>query len=216
MRNIILIAPPAAGKGTVAKSLCEKYGYVHISTGDILRHMAKEDSEFGRNLASLLQEGKLIPDDIVYEAVEKRLSMPDLSNGYILDGFPRNLEQAIKYDEILKNINRDLGIVIELKTDKDVLEKRITGRYICNECGETHNTLTGVNTPKVDGVCNKCGGKLTQRKDDNYESFQVRYQTYLDKTFPLIKYYSDKNVLYSVPSVEPMETFKEIEAILND
>lgn len=216
MRNIILIAPPAAGKGTVAKSLCEKYGYVHISTGDILREMAKEDSDFGRNLAGLLQAGQLIPDDIVYEAVEKRLSMPDLKNGYILDGFPRNLDQAIKYDEILKNINGDLGIVIELKVEKDVLEKRITGRYICCECGETHNTLTGVNTPKVDGVCNQCGGNLTQRKDDNYESFQVRYQTYLDKTFPLIKYYSDKNVLYSVDSNLPDETFKEIEAILND
>ena len=216
MKNIVLIAPPAAGKGTVAKSLCEKYGYVHISTGDILRDMAKDESDFGKNLAALLQSGGLVPDTLVYEAVEKRLSMPDLSNGYILDGFPRNLEQAIKYDEILKNINRDLGIVIELKTDKDVLEKRITGRYICNECGETHNTLTGVNTPKVDGICNKCGGELTQRKDDNYESFQVRYQTYLDKTYPLIKYYSDRNVLYSVPSIEPEETFKEIEAILND
>jgi len=216
MRNIILIAPPAAGKGTVAKSLCEKYGYVHISTGDILRDMAKVDSDFGRNLASLLESGNLIPDDIVYEAVEKRLSMPDLANGYILDGFPRNLDQAIKYDEILKNIGGDLGIVIELKTEKDILEKRITGRYICNECGDTHNILTGVNTPKVDGVCNRCGGTLMQRKDDNYESFQVRYQTYLDKTYPLIKYYTDKNVLYSVPSVDPEETFKEIEDILND
>ena len=216
MRNIILIAPPAAGKGTVAKSLCEKYGYVHISTGDILRDMAKEESEFGRNLANLLQKGGLISDDIVYQAVEKRLSMPDLENGYILDGFPRNLEQAIKYDEILKNINRDLGIVIELKTDKDILEKRITGRYICNECGETHNTLTGVNAPKVDGICNKCGGILMQRRDDNYDSFQVRYQTYLDKTFPLIKYYRDKNVLHSVLSIIPEETFKEVEAIIND
>lgn len=216
MRNIILIAPPAAGKGTVAKSLCEKYGYVHISTGDILRTMAKEESDFGRNLSNLLEQGKLISDDIVYEAVEKRLSMDDLDNGYILDGFPRNLAQAIKYDEILNNVNRDLGVVIELETAKEVLEKRITGRYICSECGDTHNILTGVNAPKVDGICNKCGGKLIQRKDDNYESFQVRYQTYLDKTYPLIEYYRKKNVLYSVLSNEPEETFKEIEAILND
>ena len=216
MRNIILIAPPAAGKGTVAKLLVDKYGYVHISTGDILRDMAKVENEFGKNLASLLQEGKLIPDDIVYEAVEKRLSMPDLSNGYILDGFPRNLEQAIKYDEILKNINRDLGVVIELNTPKVVLEKRITGRYICSDCGATHNTLTGVNTPKVDGVCNECGGKLNQRKDDNYESFQVRYQTYLDKTYPLIDFYQEKGVLSSIDSYQPEDTFKEIEAIIND
>ena len=216
MKNIIFIAPPAAGKGTVSQLLCEKYGYVHISTGNILRDMAKEDSDFGRNLSLLLQEGKLIPDDIVYEAVEKRLQMPDLLNGYILDGFPRNMEQAIKYDEILENINRELGVVIELKTPKEVLEKRITGRYICDDCGETHNVLTGVNTPKEDGVCNKCHGPLSQRKDDNKESFAVRYQTYLDKTYPLIEFYKNKKVLSSIDSYIPEDTFKEIEAIIND
>lgn len=216
MKNIILIAPPAGGKGTVSKSLCEEYGYVHISTGDILRDMAKVDSELGREIASLLQKGELIPDEIVYEAVEKRLSMPDLNSGYILDGFPRNLEQAIKYDEILKKINRELGVVIELKTAKEILEKRITGRYICDECGETHNILTGVNPPKVEGLCNACGGHLHQRADDNYESFQHRYQTYLDKTYPLVGYYQSKGVFYSVESYDPRVTFEEIEAIIND
>ena len=216
MRNIIFIAPPAAGKGTVSKLLCDKYGYVHISTGDILRDMAKDDSKLGKEIASLLKEGKLIPDNIVYEAVEKRLSMPDLSGGYILDGFPRNLEQAIKYDEILNKINRELGIVIELKTPKEILEKRITGRYICENCGETHNILTGVNTPLKEGICNECGGKLLQRKDDNPESFKVRYQTYLDKTYPLIDYYQKKDVLFSIDSYNPDETFKEIEDIIND
>lgn len=216
MINIILIAPPAAGKGTVSKLLCDKYGYVHISTGDILRDMAKIDSDLGKEIASLMKTGSLIPDNIVYEAIEKRLAMPDLVNGYILDGFPRNLEQAIKYDEILSKINRQLGIVIELKADKDVLEKRITGRYICSLCGDTHNTKTNVNTPKVEGVCNSCGGSLYQRSDDNYESFQTRYQTYLDKTYPILNYYQEKKVLYSVNSYDPEETFKEIEAIIND
>lgn len=216
MKNIILIAPPAGGKGTVSKSLCEKYGYAHISTGNILRDMAKVDSELGREIARLLAKGELIPDEIVYEAIEKRLSMPDLDNGYILDGFPRNLEQAIKYDEILKNINRELGIVVELKTEKEILEKRITGRYICTKCGETHNILTGVNEPKVEGICNECGAPLHQRADDNYESFQIRYQTYLDKTKPILDYYKEKGVLSSVLSYEPDETFKEIEAIIND
>ena len=210
MINIILIAPPAAGKGTVSKLLCEKYGYVHISTGDILRDMAKVDSDLGRNINALLQSGNLIPDDIVYSAVEKRLSMPDLANGYILDGFPRNLEQAIKYDEILNKINGNLGLVIELKADKEILEQRITGRYICSKCGETHNIKTGVNTPKIEGVCNSCGGSLYQRSDDNYESFQNRYQTYLDKTEPILNYYKEKNVLYSVLSYNPDDTFKEI------
>lgn len=216
MKNIILIAPPAAGKGTVSEMLVEKYGYKHISTGEILRDMAKRDDEFGRNIKALLKDGVFIPDNIVYEAVEKRLEMSDLDNGYILDGFPRSLDQALEYDEILKRINRDLGVVICLKTDKEILEKRTTGRKICRLCGQTHNTLTGVNTPKVEGICNKCGGELYQRDEDNYETFQVRYQTYLDKTYPLVEFYQNKNVLYSIDSIDPVDTMKEIEAIIND
>ena len=216
MKNIIFIAPPAAGKGTASEKLCEKYNYVHISTGDILREMANVDNDLGHNIKNLLQKGELIPDDIVYEAVEKRLSMPDLDNGYILDGFPRNLEQAIKYDEILKRINRSLGIVINLDTAKDVLEKRITGRRICKVCGQTHNVLTNVNAPVVEGKCNKCGGELYQRTDENYDSFQNRYKTYLEKTMPLLDYYDKKNVLYTIKSNDPMDTLKEIEALIND
>lgn len=216
MKNIIFIAAPAAGKGTASDYLCEKYPYVHISTGDILRSMAKEDTELGKTISSLLQKGELIPDNIIYDAIEARLEMPDLDNGYILDGFPRNLEQAIKYDEILKKINRDLGVVIELNTPKEILEKRITGRRICRSCGQTHNVLTGVNAPVQENTCNKCGSSLYQREDDNYDSFQTRYQTYLEKTLPLINYYKEKNVLVSIDSVDPEETFKEIEAVIND
>ena len=116
----------------------------------------------------------------------------------------------------MTKIHRNLGVVIELNTPKEVLEKRITGRYLCTLCGQTHNILTGVNEPKEEGICNKCGGKLYQREDDNYESFQTRYQTYLDKTMPLINYYKEKDVLHSVLSIEPNETLKEIEAIIND
>lgn len=216
MKNIIFIAAPAAGKGTMSEALMDKYGYAHISTGDILRSMAKEDSELGRTLSDLLSKGELISDEIVYQAVQERLSMPDLDNGYILDGFPRNIEQAIKYDDILKNIGRDLGIVIELKTPVEILKKRITGRRICKECGQTHNVLTGVNAPKVENKCNKCGGELYQRGDDNEESFKTRYQTYLDKTLPIIEYYNKKGVLHSLESCDPEETLKEIEALIND
>ena len=175
MKNIIFIAPPAAGKGTMSSILEEKYGYKHISTGDILRSMAKANDEFGNNLASLLSTGKLVSDEIVYEALKRRLMMNDLDNGFILDGFPRNLEQAEEYNKILKELNKDLGVVIYLDTPRDVLEKRITGRRICSKCGETYNVLTGVNTPKEDGICDKCGGSLYQRDDDNATSFKVRY-----------------------------------------
>ncbi len=216
MKNIIFIAPPAAGKGTMSELLIEKYGYIHISTGDILRGIAKSGTEFGNKLAELLKGGELISDDIVYEAVKERLEMKDLDNGYILDGFPRNLNQAEEYDKILKEVNRDLGVVIYLDTPKDVLEKRITGRRLCEDCGSTYNVLTGVNTPREEGKCDKCGGKLYQRTDDNSESFRIRYQEFLDKTYPLIEYYKKKNVLISIDSVDPEETIKMIEGIIND
>ena len=216
MKNIIFIAPPAAGKGTMSELLIEKYGYIHISTGDILRGIAKSGTELGNKLANLLSEGKLISDDIVYEAVRERLRMPDLDNGYILDGFPRNLNQAIEYDKILKEVNRDLGVVIYLDTPIDILEKRITGRRLCENCGATYNVLTGVNTPREDGKCDKCGGNLYQRSDDNGESFKVRYDEFIEKTYPLVEYYKKNNALVSIDSVDPDETIKAIEGVIND
>lgn len=216
MKNIIFIAPPAAGKGTMSDLLIDKYGYVHISTGDILRDMASSNTELGNNIKILLEEGKLIPDDIIYEAIEKRLSDKSLDNGYILDGFPRNLEQAVKYDDILNKINRDLGVVIYLKTDRDILERRITGRRICSKCGQTYNILTGVNMPKDINICDKCGSSLYQRSDDNEESFKIRYQTFLEKTYPLIEYYQKRNVLHMIDSNLPSDTIMKIEEIIND
>ncbi len=216
MKNIIFIAPPAAGKGTMSDILIEKYGYKHISTGDILRGMAKQEDDFGKNLSALLQTGNLISDDIVYEALKRRLSMNDLDNGFILDGFPRNIEQAREYDKILKELNKDLGVVIYLDTPREILEERIVGRRLCRECGVAYNVLTGVNTPKKENTCDKCGGELYQRSDDNLESFDTRYDTFMEKTHPLIDYYEKENVLYRVKSVDVDDTMKEIEAIIND
>lgn len=216
MKNIIFIAPPAAGKGTISEMLTEKYGYKHISAGDILRNMAKVGDEFGMSISKLQKEGKLIPDDIVYEALKRRLSENDLDNGFILDGFPRNTEQAREYDKILNDINEDLGVVICLDTPRELLEKRIVGRRMCSKCGATYNVLTGVNTPKVENVCDKCGAELYQRNDDNEESFKVRYNTFMEHTHPLIEYYEKRNVLYHVTSIDVDDTLKEIEAIIND
>ena len=216
MKNIIFIAPPAAGKGTMSEILIEKYGYKHISTGDILREMAKQDDEMGRSLKEMLASGKLVSDEIVYEALKRRLLKGDLENGYILDGFPRNLEQAIEYEKILEETKNSLGVVIYLDTPKEVLEKRITGRRLCKNCGATYNVLTGVNTPKNENVCDKCGGELYQRDDDNTESFNVRYDTFLSKTYPLLDYYEKKNILNRVKSVDIDNTIKDIEAIICD
>lgn len=216
MKNIILISAPAAGKGTLSNLLVEKYGYVHISTGDLLREEASTASELGKKISEILKTGELVSDEIVLELLKNRLSKKDIKNGYILDGFPRTLEQAIKYDEILKELNKDLGLVALLNTDYSILKKRITGRVICKDCGSIYNTLTGVNTPKVENKCDICGGSLYKRSDDNEESFEVRYQTYLEKTEPLIEYYQNKNKLYFINSSEKEEMLKEIEVLLHD
>ena len=216
MRNIILIAPPAAGKGTVSEKLIEKYNYKHISTGDILREMAKRNDDFGNNLKELLQSGKLVSDEIVYEALKRRLLMNDLDDGFILDGFPRNLNQAEEYDKILDEVKKDIGVVIYLDTPKEILEKRIIGRRICSSCGATYNVLTGVNTPKEEGKCDKCGSSLYQREDDNKDSFKTRYETFQEKTFPLIDFYKNRNILYRIDSIDPEATLKRVEEIIND
>lgn len=216
MKNIILISAPAAGKGTLSNLLTEKYGYIHISTGDLLREEASNSSELGKKISEILKTGELVSDEIVLELLKNRLSKKDIENGYILDGFPRTLEQAIKYDEILKELNKDLGLVALLNTDYSILKKRITGRVICKDCGSIYNTLTGVNTPKVENICDICGGSLYKRSDDNEESFEVRYQTYLEKTEPLIEYYKNKNKLYFINSSSKEEMLKEIEVLLHD
>ena len=216
MKNIIFIAPPAAGKGTMSEILEEKYNYKHISTGDILRDIAKNDDELGKKISELLQKGELVPDEIVYEALKRRLLMNDLDNGFILDGFPRNLNQAREYDKILDEVGKKLGVVIYLDTPKDILEKRIVGRRICSSCGATYNILTGINTPKKDGICDKCGSKLYQRDDDNSESFKTRYETFINQTYPLVDFYKKRNVLYNIDSIDPFDTMRKVEEIIND
>lgn len=216
MKNIIFIAPPAAGKGTMSEILEEKYGYAHVSTGELLRDGRKDGTERAKIIIEAQDSGGLVPDYIVDELLKERLQKDDCKKGFILDGYPRSLDQANKYDKILSEINVDLGVVIYLDTPRELLEKRITGRRLCPKCNSTYNILTGVNTPKVENTCDKCGEELYQRSDDNTESFNARYQTYLDKTYPLLDYYEKKNVLHRIKSVDIDNTMKEIEAIIND
>lgn len=216
MRNIILIAAPAAGKGTLSEMLVEKYNYAHISTGDLLRDASKEETKLGKKISEMLQSGALVTNEIVFDLLEKRLMKDDTNNGYILDGFPRTLEQAEMYDETIKKLNKDLGVVIVLEADYETLEKRIVGRMLCEDCGSVYNTLTGVNTPKEEGICDKCGGKLYKRSDDNAESFKTRYETYIEKTKPLIDFYKEKGILHFVNSESKEDMLKDVEEILND
>lgn len=216
MKNIIFIAAPAAGKGTVSKKLVDEYGYLHISTGDLLREVIATGSELGIEIDRIISSGNLVPDDLIFRLIEERIQADDAKNGYILDGFPRNIRQAMGYEEILKRLNKELGIVIELDVPKSILRDRVVGRMLCRECSSIHNILTGEFTPIKEGICNNCGGELYKRGDDNEESFNARYATYLEKTKPLIDYYQDKGCLYKVTGTKAPEVLKSVEVLLND
>ncbi len=215
MKNIIFIAPPAAGKGTQSTLVSEKYQIPHISTGDILREVMKEDSEIGEYVLETVTSGGLVKDEIMYTLIEKRLGEDDCKNGYILDGFPRNVEQAKKYDDILSRLGQELGYVIYLDIDEKLLAKRITGRRVCRDCGAIYNINVESESPQIESTCDVCGGDLYQRNDDNLESFQNRYQIYLEKTGPLIDYYDKKHVLYRIDGNKEIDViFQEIVAVL--
>lgn len=216
MKNIMFIAPPAAGKGTQAELIVEKYNIPHISTGDILREISKEDTEIGNYVYETLASGKLVKDEITYSLIEDRLKKDDCKNGFIIDGFPRNLEQAYEYDKILKRIGYSIGNVILINIDKNILEKRITGRRICEDCKTIYNINDENSAPQVESICDNCGGKLYQRNDDNLEAFQTRYEMYLEKTAPIIDHYRRQNVLVEVDGNDSVTNiFKKIDEIIS-
>ena len=195
----------------------EKYGIPHISTGDILRDISKEDSEIGKYVYETLANGELVKDEITYQLIEDRLGKDDCKNGYIIDGFPRNIAQAHEYDKILKNLNYEVGNVIFINVDKKTLEKRITGRRICENCKTIYNINDEKSSPKVESVCDNCGGKLYQRSDDNLEAFETRYNMYVEKTEPIIDYYRKQNVLTEIDGDDTVENiFARIEEIISD
>ena len=216
MKNIMFIAPPAAGKGTQAELVVQKYKIPHISTGDILRDISKEDSEIGHYVFETLSSGRLVKDEITYQLIEERLKIDDCKNGFIIDGFPRTVAQAIEYDKILSNLGYEIGNVIYINMNEKTLEKRITGRRICEDCKMIYNINEPSSAPQVESVCDNCGGKLYQRNDDNLTSFQTRYKMYLEKTEPILDHYKNKNVLYEINGEDTVENvFKEIDKFIS-
>ena len=202
MKNIIFLAPPAAGKGTLSELLVEKYGYGHISTGDLLREEIKNETEIGKQAESLMKEGKFVSDDVIIKLISNRISKPDCENGYILDGFPRTLVQAEKYDELLSSLGKDLGVVIYINIDKDVAMKRACGRMTCPTCGKIYHKYSNEMKPKTEGMCDICEVALTQRADDSEETFMKRFDEYVNKTMPLYDYYKNKGVLETIDAHE--------------
>lgn len=209
MRSIIFIAPPAAGKGTQSKLISEKYGIPHISTGDLLRKSNNPD------IKAALKKGCLVEDNLIFDILEERLKQNDCVNGYIIDGFPRNVLQAQAYEKMLAKIGLPLGIVIVLDLDKEISRKRIIGRQICQNCGSIYNELFDSDKPKIKSICDNCQKPLSKRDDDNNETFENRYAIYENETLPLIKYYTDKGLVYHVNSgIDKEYTFNKINEII--
>lgn len=214
-KNIMFIAPPAAGKGTQAELLSTKYNIPHISTGDLLRNASQDGTERGKMIADMMVQGILVGDEIILELLKERLQKEDCNNGYILDGYPRNIEQAKQYEEMLKELNKELGIVFYLDIDKEVAMKRIVGRVSCSNCGTVYNEMFEETKPLKDGVCDKCNSDLVKRADDNEETFNTRFETYINKTQALIDYYESTGSLYRINSgISKENTFEQIENIL--
>lgn len=208
MKNIILIAPPAAGKGTLADRLKKEFDYDYISMGDILREEAKTNEV----IKEKMERGILIDDSEVLLSIKNKLAKVEKS--YILDGFPRTINQAKAYDEYLLKNNKSLGVVIYLDVPKEELVKRITSRLICPNCKKTYSSIKKELLPKKEGVCDVCGSKLITRKDDTVEVFDQRYEEYQDKTKPLIDYYQEKDKLVTIKTLTPEETYLEVIKII--
>ena len=197
-RNIILMGPPGAGKGTLAKQLIS-LGLAHISTGDMFREAIKAGTELGKLADNYIKHGDLVPDEVTIGLVKERLSQDDCANGYLLDGFPRTLPQAEALEKLSKEINRPIETVINLECDDKELLRRISGRRVCKNCGAPYHIDTM--KPKVEGVCDICGGPLYQRNDDNEEAMKVRLDHYLHETKPLLDFYQDRGLLVSFDSL---------------
>ncbi|TAM82958.1 MAG: adenylate kinase [Acidobacteria bacterium] len=193
---LIFLGPPGAGKGTQARVVAKELGIPHVSTGDILRDAARKKTSLGLAAKAKMDKGELVPDDVISPIVEERLSRPDCKQGAILDGFPRTIAQAEFLDEMLERVGFGKPLVLNIQVDVDSVIKRLTGRRTCKACGEIYNVY--MNPPLEDGTCDKDGGRLVQRADDNEAAISIRLKAYEQDTLPLIRYYERKNVLRQV------------------
>ena len=201
--NLIFLGPPGAGKGTQAKLVSDKLDIPQISTGDILRQAVRDATPMGKEAQTFMEKGELVPDRVVIGIIEERLQRPDCQGGYILDGFPRTEVQADALGETLKQYASAIDHVVNIKVADEELVGRLTGRRTCKDCQEPYHVI--FSPPKTEGVCDKCGGELIQRKDDQEETIRERLRVYQQQTAPLIAYYQKLGLLRDVPGVGEIE-----------
>tara|TARA_Y100001970_G_scaffold283401_2_gene398432 strand:- start:55645 stop:56301 length:657 start_codon:yes stop_codon:yes gene_type:complete len=211
--RLILLGPPGAGKGTQAQLLMKRYGIPQLSTGDMLRASVKAGTPLGVEVKSIMESGALVPDDLIVRLISDRLGDSDCLNGFILDGFPRTEAQATSLDQMLSDRGISLDCVVSITVDQRALVDRIVGRFTCKSCGiGYHDTL---NRPRVDGVCDACGGKeFFRREDDKAETVVARLTAYIQQTAPIIPYYKEKGRFAEVNGMGEIDVVQEL--IVND
>jgi adenylate kinase len=201
--DVILLGPPGSGKGTQAQKMAEQYHIPQISTGDILRGAVKEQTPLGVEAKGYMDQGKLVPDEVVVGIVRDRVKAPDCNGGFILDGFPRTLTQAEALDATLQEMKRGIDHVVSIEVDNEELLRRLTGRRTCRTCGAMYHLI--FNPPTQEGLCDTCGGELYQRDDDQEETIRARLQVYEEQTAPLIAYYRKRDLLRTINGVGAIE-----------
>lgn len=213
--NIILMGLPGAGKGTQASKIIKKYPIPHISTGDMFRLAIKNETDLGKEAKSYMDKGELVPDSVTVGIVKERLSQSDAKEGFLLDGFPRTVEQAESLNDIMDELGTRIDRTINVDVDEEELMNRLTGRRICEVCGTAYHLV--FNPPKQEGVCDLDGGKLYQREDDNPETVANRLEVNLKQTQPLLDFYKGQDVLVNVDGSKDIDdVFVEIDDILQD
>ena len=205
--NIVIMGPAGSGKGTVSSAIVEKFGVTHISTGDMFRYNIANNTPLGLKAKTYMDQGKLVPDEVTIEMLAERLSRNDLNHGYLLDGFPRTLDQAKAFEKLETQLNMPIDVVLSMVLPLDMLVSRITGRRVCPKCGASYHITNA--KPKTEGICDVCGTPLIQREDDTEEKLMVRLSEHDRNTAPVIEYYESKGL---VKEVDASKSILEVEA----
>ncbi|QIL45935.1 adenylate kinase [Vagococcus coleopterorum] len=213
--NLVIMGLPGAGKGTQAERIIDAYGIPHISTGDMFRDAMKNETAMGLEAKSYIDKGALVPDEVTNGIVKERLAQPDTKSGFLLDGFPRTIDQTNALEEILKSLDKKIDAVINIHVEADILVDRLAGRFICRDCGATYHKVN--NKPKVEGTCDRCGGHdFYQREDDKPETVKNRLSVNITGSQPILEFYEDQKLLQTIDGNREIDAvFADVKSIID-